>query len=116
MAFSMVPGSKGERAAVVGTSYFTGVAIALLDKKKPSWTTPVTAVTTVVGAGMMLAGKGVVATIGEGFAAGGAALLGAATPSWFTKSESAASHRVGAPVRMAARVDVRQTQNIMPVN
>ena len=118
MGFSMVAGSKGERAAVVGTSYVTGLGIALLDKKKPNWTTPVTAVVTVVGAGAMLMGKGIVATLGEGVACGGAALLGANTPSWFTKSTGSTTQRVATPVRMAQRtgVDVRQTQSIIPVN
>jgi hypothetical protein len=114
MAFSMVAGSKGERAAVVGTSYVTGLGIALLDKKKPNWTTPVTAVVTVVGAGAMLMGKGLVATMGEGVACGGAALLGAATPSWFNKS-GATAHRVGTPVHMATRYDLRDTNPQKPM-
>jgi hypothetical protein len=117
MAFSMVAGSKGEKAAVVVTSYVTGVGIALLDKKKPTWTTPVTAVVTAVGAGAMLMGKGLVATIGEGVAAGGAALLGAATPGWFnTAAAGASARRVGTPAHMTTRVDARQTQNITPLS
>jgi drug/metabolite transporter (DMT)-like permease len=113
----MVAGSKGERAAVVGTSYITGLAIALIEKKKPTWATPVTAVLTVVGAGAMLAGKGIVATMGEGIAAGGAALLGANTPSWFNTAASGASaRRVGTQAHMTTRVDARQTQNITPLS
>lgn len=114
MAFNMVAGSKGERAAVVATSYVTGVAVALIDKKKPTWTTPVTAVATVAGAGMMLVGKGMIATLGEGIACGGAALLGQATPSFFTGTTTAA-RRVGSPVRMATRSLQPEFQNVKNV-
>ena len=116
MGFSMVAGSKGERAAVVGTSYVTGLGIALLDKKKPNWTTPVTAIVTVVGAGAMLMGKGMVATMGEGIACGGAALLGSATPSWFGSTTTTATSRsVSTPVHMATRSLQPEFQDIKNV-
>lgn len=116
MGFTMVAGSKGERAAVVATSYVTGLGVALLDKKKPNWTTPVTAVVTVVGAGAMLMGKGIVATMGEGIACGGAALLGSATPSWFnTGAGGASAKRVASPVAMQTRYDLRETNPQKPM-
>ena len=115
---ALIAGSKSERAAVVGISLVTGALVGVTDKKKPTWTTPVTVTGMVVGVGMMLAGKGIVSTLGEGIATGTAAMVGASIPGWMGLAASGTGQRVATPVRMASggkvNYDWRQSQAMAP--
>jgi hypothetical protein len=117
---ALTAGSKGERATVVGVALVTGGLVGLTDKKKPKWTTGVTLTGLVVGLGMIMFGKGIVQTIGEGIATGTAASIGASIPGWMGITGTGTSRRVAAPVVMAApkagglAYDMRTTQPMQP--